>query len=229
MTTPDDLARRLAAEAIADGDPTAWFERIYAAAQAGQTAVPWDRGAPVRLLLDWAAATGGLRGAGRRAVVVGCGLGADAEFIAGCGFDTTGFDISPTAIQGARQRHPGSPVHYATADLLHLPADWQQAFDLVFESNTLQALPEPPRGAAIAAIGTLVAPGGTLLALARAREPAEPDDGPPWALTRTEIDALAGSGLSPVRIEDLREPGPLPARRWRAELTRPARSSDSRP
>jgi SAM-dependent methyltransferase len=222
MTTPEEaLARRLAAQAIAAGDPTAWFERIYAAAQAGQTAVPWDRGAPGRLLLEWATTGGGLQGSGQRAAVVGCGLGEDAEFIASRGFDTTGFDISPTAIQGARQRHPGSPVHYTTADLLNLPADWQQAFDLVIESNTLQALPDPPRGTAIARMGTLVAPGGTLMAVARAREPGEQDDGPPWALTRAEIDALAGPGLTPVRVEDLREAGPPPIRRWRAVFTRP--------
>jgi SAM-dependent methyltransferase len=222
MTTPDDLARKLAAEAIADGDATAWFERIYAAAQVGQTAVPWDNGTPAGLLLDWDRSAGGLHGDGQRAVVVGCGLGEDAEFIASRGFDTTGFDISPTAIQAARQRHPGSPVHYTTADLLKLPAAWRQAFDLVIESNTLQALPDPPRATAIARTGTLVAPRGTLLAMARAREPSEPDNGPPWALTRAEIDALAAPGLVPVRVEDLRAAGRPPSRRWRAEFTRPA-------
>jgi SAM-dependent methyltransferase len=223
MTTPDELARRLASEAVADDAPTAWFERIYAAAQAGQTTVPWDNGTPSRLLLDWEQAAGGSRrGDGRRAVVVGCGLGEDAEFIATRGFDTTGFDISPTAIRTARQRHPGSPVHYTTADLLDLPADWVQAFDLVIESNTMQALPDPPRATAIANVGRLVAPGGTLLALARAGEPGKSADGPPWPLTRAEIDALAGTGLTPVRVEDLRAAGLPPVRRWRAEFTRPS-------
>jgi SAM-dependent methyltransferase len=221
MTTPDEFARQLAAEAIAEGDATAWFERIYVAAEAGQTAVPWDRGGPSRVLVAWARDRD-LQGAGRRAVVVGCGLGDDAEFIAGFGFDTTGFDISATAVRTARQRHPGSRVRYTTADLLQLPADWLQAYDLVLESNTLQALPEPPRGLAIASVGQLVAPGGTLLAIARAREPGEPDHGPPWALTRAEIDALTGPGLALVSVEDLREAGPPPTRRWQAEFTRPA-------
>jgi SAM-dependent methyltransferase len=219
MTTPDELARQLAAEAIRAGDATAWFERIYVAAEAGQTSVPWDRGAPSRVLATWAR-DHDLQGAGRRAVVVGCGLGYDAEFIAGCGFDTTGFDISATAVRTARQRHAGTRVRYTTADLLQLPADWLRAYDLVFESNTLQALPEPPRALAIASVGRLVAPGGTLLAIARAREPDEPDDGPPWALTRAEIDALAGPGLAAVAVEDLREAGPPPTRRWQAEFRR---------
>jgi SAM-dependent methyltransferase len=56
-----------------------------------------------------------LAGDGRRALVVGCGLGADAEYLAGLGFATTGFDISEAAIRIAQQRHPGSPVHYLVA------------------------------------------------------------------------------------------------------------------
>jgi SAM-dependent methyltransferase len=220
VTNPDELARRLAAEAIAAGEPTAWFERLYAAAEAGQAQVPWDRRGPGRLVAEWAARQR-LDGAGRRAVIVGAGLGEDAELVAGYGFDTTAFDISPTAVRAARRRFPGSRVRYVEADLLDLPAAWTRAFDLVVESNTLQALADPPRAAAIAVLGTLVAPGGTLVAVARAREPGEPDDGPPWALTRAEIDALTGPGLAVVRIEDRREDDP-PSRRWRAELTRPA-------
>jgi len=219
MTPGEQAARRLAAESVAADDPTGWFERVYAAAEAGHVEIPWDQGAPGRLLVQWARDRQ-LRGDGRRAVVVGCGLGEDAEFIAGCGFDTMGFDISATAVRTAQRRHPGSRVRYTTGDLLNLPADWLQAYDLVIESNTLQALSDPPRASAIASVGRLAAPGGTLLAVARAREPDQPDDGPPWALTRPEIEALASPGLRAVLIEDLRETGA--PRRWRAEFSRPA-------
>ena len=62
-------------------------------------------------------------------------------------------------------------------------------------------------------------PGGTLIVSALARdEDDDPGEGPPWALTRTEIDAIGASGLEPVRIEDIREPE---SRRWRAEYRRP--------
>src|SRR5882724_8707939 len=123
MTDPESFASRLAAEAIADGDPTAWFERVYAAAAAGQTQVPWDRGAPSRFLAVWANDRE-LRGDGRRAVVVGCGTGDDAEFVAARGFATTGFDISASAVRAAGERYPGSPVRYTTADLFALPGGW---------------------------------------------------------------------------------------------------------
>src|SRR6185437_451470 len=224
MATPEEIARQLAAQAVAADDPTGWFERVYAAAEAGETEVPWDRAAPNRLLVQWAT-DGSMAGGGRRAIVVGCGLGDDAEFIAGLGYATTAFDISATALRAARRRYPASRVSYATADLLSPPAAWLESFDLVVESMTLQALPDPPRAAAITSVGRLVAPGGTLIVIARAREPADPDEGPPWALTHAEIDALSGSGLRPVRIEDLRDPGPPSARRWRAEFSRPATRS----
>ena len=228
--TPDEaeeIAGRMAAESIAAGDPTGWFERLYAAAEAGETAVPWDRGEPSRFLAEWAMTRAGA-GAGRRAVVVGCGLGDDAEFVAGLGFETAAFDISPTAIATARRRFPGSAVRYQAADLLDPPQEWHQAYDLVVESLILQALPDPPRRDAIDRIGGLVAAGGTLIVIARAREPGQAVQGPPWALTRAEIDALANDGLEPVRIEDLTDPQTPWPRRWRAEFRRPVAASGSR-
>jgi hypothetical protein len=92
----EERARSLAAEAIGAGDPTAWFEQLYLGAEAGEEVVPWDRGEPHPMLVEWA---GSLDGRGRSALVVGCGLGEDAEYIAGLGFDTMAFDIAPTAVQ----------------------------------------------------------------------------------------------------------------------------------
>jgi SAM-dependent methyltransferase len=224
VTLPEDaeeIAGRMAAESIAAGNPTGWFEQLYAAAAAGRTAVPWDRGEPSRYLTQWAA-TRALRGAGQRAVVVGCGLGDDAEFIAGIGFQTVAFDISPTAIATARGRFPASAVRYQTADLLKPPAAWRQALDLVVGLLPQQAHPDPPRRDAIARLGDLAAPGGTLIVMARARQPGQTVDGPPWALSRAEIDALADGGLEPVKIEHLTDPQMPWPRRWRAEFRRPA-------
>ncbi len=213
---------RPAAESLADRDVTGWFERLYAAAEHGEAVVPWDRGAPHRLLVEWAQ-THQPRGAGRRAMVVGCGLGDDAELVAGLGFDTAAFDVSATAIRAARRRYPDSPVHYGVADLLDPPAEWAQAFDLVVESLTVQALPDPPRRRAIAHVANLVAPGGVLLVIAAARDEHDPVSGPPWPLTRAEIDAFASGGLDPVRVEEIPTPEYPAALRWRAEFRRPER------
>jgi SAM-dependent methyltransferase len=207
---------RLAAASLAAGDPTGWFEQLYAEAGAGTAEVPWDVPRPSKLLTEWAW-EGGVVGAGRSALVVGCGPGRDAEFLAGLGFVTTGFDISATAIRTARERHPDSPVEYLTADLLELPPHWRGGFELVLESNNVQALPKPVRDRAIAAVGPLVAPGGTLLVLAAAAT-GGPSDAPPWPLTRAEIDAFAVSGLTPVLVEQHGDPGDPLIRRWLAEF-----------
>ncbi|HEX7992858.1 MAG TPA: class I SAM-dependent methyltransferase [Streptosporangiaceae bacterium] len=217
---PEHFAGRMAEKSIAVGDPTGWFEQVYAAAEVGQTDVPWDRQAPSPFLVQWAKERG-LDGPGRRALVVGCGLGDDAEFIAGLGFQTVAFDIAPTAISTARRRFPGSPVQYRTANLLDPPSDWYRAFDLGVESMTLQALPDPTRHDAIAKVGDLVGPGGTLVVIARAREEGESIQGPPWALAGSEIDSLGQTGLEPVRIEDIVDTSMPWPRRWRAEFRRP--------
>jgi Methyltransferase domain len=225
VTDAEQNAVRLAHESIAAGDPIGWFERLYAAAAAGETGVPWDRHAPNPLLVQWAT-QGGLSGTvvrAQAALVVGCGLGDDAEFISSLGFRAVAFDISASAIRAARERFPGSDVAYRVADLMAPPPDWHRAYDLVVESMTLQALPESSRPAAIGGLAPLVAPGGTLIVFARGREPESDDYGPPWSLTRAEIDAIGSDELAAARIDEIRDASASTAAwRWRAEFRRPS-------
>jgi SAM-dependent methyltransferase len=220
------ITERLVSEALANDDATGWFEPLYAAADEADGAPPWNSDRPRALLEQWTELRD-LDGTGRSAVVVGCGLGADAEHVASLGFATTAFDLSPTAIRLAREHHAGSAVDYRVADLLALPAAWRRAFDLVVECWTVQALPDPPRAAAIAVIADLVAPGGTLVVVAHARTDDGPDDaaaGPPWPQPRATIDAFAAGGLElvdPALVPDP-ERGGRPG--WRAEYRRPAGS-----
>ncbi|WP_236794170.1 alpha/beta fold hydrolase [Amycolatopsis sp. GM8] len=205
----DAQADRLAARSLENGDPTGWFDRLYSAGVAGEVPMPWDRATATPPLVDWAGERTFEPG---RAVVVGCGLGADAEFLARLGFTTTAFDISPTAVDTARGRHPGSTVDYRVADLLDPPTEFIGAFDLVAEIFTVQAMPRTHRAVATANVRRLVAPGGTLLVIASRGDGDE--SGPPWPPTREEIEAFAGDGLAVVRIEQ--------SDRWRAEFRRQA-------
>jgi len=219
---PDEHSRLLAAESRAHDDPTGWFERLYAAAERGEAVVPWSRGAPNPLFVQWAEARS-LEGDGRRALVVGFGLGDDAQYVAARGFETVAFDVAATAVRITRRRFPDSRVSYVTADLLDPPDDWRAAFDLVVESITVQSLPPELHSGATARVAEMVAPGGTLLVISGGRDERDgPVDGPPWPLTRAEIEAFAGGGLRPVRIEDIRDAADPAYRRWRAELHRPA-------
>jgi hypothetical protein len=218
MTSPGDVAPRRAPEWVGAGAPTGWFERLYSAAGTGDMTVPWHQDGPDPMLVRWA---DGLTGDGRRAIVVGCGLGDDAEFVAGLGFATVAFDVAPSAIELARQRFPESTVDYQAADLLALPEPWRRAFDLVVENFTVQSLPESLRERATAAVGGLVAPGGTLIVHATLRrENAAPRQGPPWPLTRAEVEAFAADGLAAHRIAEIPEPDHPTYRVWQAEFHR---------
>jgi SAM-dependent methyltransferase len=218
-TDPVARTRALAAESVRDGDPTGWFDRLYRAAEAGEAVVPWDRRAPHRLLVEWAQRRGVVAD-GARALVVGCGLGDDAEFVASIGHETTAFDIAEAAVEGARRRFPESDVRYVVANLLDAPPEWREAFGFVLESLTVQSLPERLHPDATRRLAEFVAPGGTLLVVSTARDEGTPVDGPPWPLTRTEVDAFALRELQPVRIEQIPDEQQPSIRRWRAEFRR---------
>jgi SAM-dependent methyltransferase len=211
-------ARDLSAEFIAAGDPTGWFEKLYVEGESGASVVPWVQGCPNPSLIEWGSR---LDGAGRRALVVGCGTGEDAEYLQGLGFQATGFDLAPTAIARAKHQHAGSGVEYHVANLLELPDAWTRAFDLVFEAYTVQPLFGKVRARALRALAKPVAPGGTLLVVAFATAEENPVRDPammPWPLTRDEINQ-AGASLHLVKIEyDDPEPPSLP--HWRAEFRR---------
>ncbi|GGP16588.1 methyltransferase domain-containing protein [Nonomuraea glycinis] len=201
---PDEDARRLAAESLAAGDPIGWFERLYAESGAGAAIVPWDSGTPHVMLADWASKRE-VRGDGRRALVVGCGLGDDAAYVAGLGFDTVAFDVSESAVAQAKERFPASGVFFRHADLFDPPQEWREAFDLVVEVMTVQALPEDLHAGAIERVASFVRPGGTLVVVASARDEGGPVFAPPWPLTPSEIAAFATGGLVPYEIEDFRD------------------------
>jgi hypothetical protein len=133
------------------------------------------------------------------------------------------FDVSPTAVAEARRRFAGSPVTYQVADLLAPPAAWTGAFDLVAEIYTVQALYGNARAAAIASLPGLVAPGGTLLVIARATDEQDPVRDPavmPWPLSPGELEAIAGGVLTPRSVEKFLDDEEPPKLRWRAEFTR---------
>jgi SAM-dependent methyltransferase len=216
------FARRLAADSIASGDDTGWFETLYAAAGQGMVVVPWADLAPNRGVVS---ALTGVRGNGR-AIVTGCGLGDDAEHVASLGFATVAFDVSPTAVDAARRRFPRSAVEYVHADLLSPPRSWAGAFDLVVEVFTVQVLTGAARRTAIARIAQLVAPGGRLLVIAGARDELDDPGMMPWPLTRTEIESFREHGLSDQSIADVlyKEEDWGLVRRWLAWFTRPEAS-----
>ena len=213
-------ARELAAEFDRRGDPTGWFEALYREAEEGKSTIPWADYHPTPQLVGfWLQHP--QQTAGKSALVVGSGLGDDAEQLAIWGFRTTAFDISESAIRGTRKRFPNSRVDYHAADLLHPPASWREQFDFVFEANTLQVLPAALRPQATKNIVSFLCPGGHLLVIARHREPSDREGQMPWPLTRAEISAFTAHGLEELLCDilpDANEPG---VHRFRVLFHRP--------
>jgi SAM-dependent methyltransferase len=217
--TDRSVARRLAAEYIARGDATGWFEPLYRAAEAGSAAVPWADLRPNPNVVSWAEGHR-VDGTALRALKVGCGFGDDAEYLRSRGFSVVAFDIAETAIAVARRRFPASTVEYRALDLFALPADFAGAFDLVLESYTLQVLPEDLRRHATTIIASLVRRGGRLVVVARARDPDDPAGTMPWPLTRDDLLGFTAAGLEEVSFEDYVEAEQPPVRRFRAVYRR---------
>jgi SAM-dependent methyltransferase len=219
---PDPRAHvsAVAAPFLERGDPVGWFDALYRTYEGELERIPWAGPAGHALYGDWLAGAPALAGA--RTLVVGCGLGEEAEQAAAAGCAVTAFDVSPTAIAWARRRFPASPVHYRVADLFEPPPQWRASFEVVTEIYTVQALPLQLRERALDAVAGFVAPGGRLFLLARGRGDDEPPGDVPWPLSRAELAHLGRAGLVERDFTDHldRDVDP-PMRRFRVLYERP--------
>lgn len=217
----EDLRYRVRELAANSADGMSWFEDLYAAANGDASQIPWADRRPNRNLVSWLERERP-RGRGIRALVVGCGLGEDAELLSRWGFDVTAFDLSPTAIEWAKRRSPSTKVTYVQADLFQPPEDWIGRWSFVFEAYTVQPLPMSMREAALDAVARLVSPNGQLLLVTRGREPDdETTAGPPWPLTHADLQRLSEvGGLRATSFEDYFDDEEPPVRRFRAVYKR---------
>ncbi|ACK73662.1 Methyltransferase type 11 [Gloeothece citriformis PCC 7424] len=193
-----EKVQQLALDYQQQGKPTEWFESLYQQAQGDPAQIPWAKLSPHPILQDWLDQSQ-ISGQGKTALVIGCGLGDDAEILSDLGYQVTAFDISETAINWCRQRFPNSKVNYVVADLLALDPNWKGNFNFVFECRTIQSLPLNLREKAISAIAQLVAPKGTLIVITGFRETEDPPKGPPWPLSEVELSLFKAFNLEEVK------------------------------
>ena len=219
---PQPLRQKIksfATDAIAEQNPSGWFEPLYAEAQGDTAQVPWVKNQAHPYLQQWLQAYLP-QAAGKTALVIGCGLGDDAELLASLGYQVTAFDISPTAIAWCQERFPDSQVNYLVADLFNLDPNWQDQFDFVFECRNIQALPLAVRSQVIGAIAPLVAKKGTLLIITRHREHNTIPEGPPWALSDAELSQFIELGMTQVRCDRFVEGDEIKVEQYRIEYCR---------
>jgi len=209
-------ARELAQQHREEGRFLHWFEALYQEAGGDAAVLPWADLKPNPNLTAWLK-DHVLEGAGKRAAVVGCGLGDDAELLAGLGFEVTAFDIAPTAIDWCRKRFPKSRVNYQVANLFDLPRELRKRFDFVFEAYTIQSVPPEMQPGAAVCLLHLLAPGGRLLVICRGFDGGGRPDGPPWPVARIMLDVLPSDDVRQVGFEDYYDSEDPPVRRFRAE------------
>jgi len=196
--------KSLAAEAQQQNQPYAWFEPLYAQAQGDATLVPWAKSMAHPYLQEWLQQHPQPQYRSK-AVVIGCGLGDDAEALQAHGYQVTAFDVSPTAIAWCDQRFPDSAVDYQVADLLNLDPTWNQTFDLVYDCRNIQALPIRIRPQVVGAIAPLASTTGLILIITRIRADVTECDGPPWPLSPQELAEFAAYGLQETDRTTFRE------------------------
>ncbi len=212
-------ARQIAAKFIEQNDPTGWFEELYAQAKGDSQEIPWADLTANHNLTRWLDINH-IQGNDKKALVVGSGLGDDAEALSQIGFEVTGFDIAPSAIAWSKKRFATSKVKYLVADALKFEKSWENKFDFILESYTLQAVPNNIRQQIMKNIAKYLKPLGTLLVICRGREITEELNDLPYPLTKEELALFKELGLTQIMLEDYIDKENSPVRRFRIQYTK---------
>lgn len=123
----------------------------------------WDLKAPANALKD---VLPQLKLSKQRVLVLGCGKGHDAAFLAQAGHLVTAVDISPSAIEGAKKQYSHlSGLEFLQADVFKLPSQNFGPFDLVFEHTCFCAIDPAKRSDLVKVWKKLLVDDGHLLGI----------------------------------------------------------------
>ena len=157
--------------------------------------MPWEKGAAAPPLIDWLRRNK-IQG---RVLVPGCGTGHDVRELAWAGAEPLGIDLAPSAIARAEAAPRMGVESYRLADLFALPTELSGAFDWAFEHTCFCAIDPVQRPAYVAGVAAALKSHGRVLAIFYL-DPGHdhPDDGPPFGVSRPELDALFGPRFETV-------------------------------
>lgn len=135
-----------------------FWEGLYA-----QRGDGWELGGPAPSLVEFIEATPPPRG---RVAVPGCGRGHDARYLAARGYEVTGFDWAPAALEAARAlaARDGVRVTFEGRDVFTLGRELPNAFDGVWDYTCFCAIDPARRREYVRSLAGTVRPGGWLLA-----------------------------------------------------------------
>ena len=200
---------------MTEGDAAREWDDSYAGPPA-----PWDIGRPqpafVRLA-DAGALTGTLLDAG-------CGTGEHTILAVPSSDRALGIDVSPLAIEIARQKAAERKVHarFQVLDALSL-VTLGETFDTIVDSGLFHVFDDEPRAQYVEALHAVLRPGGHLHLMCFSDR--QPGDWGPRRVTEDELRAAFSSGwridsLAPDRFDINPIFGVVTAEAWLADIVR---------
>ena len=153
---------------------------------ASEEPLPWDTGTPDPMLVEIVESHAVAPG---RALEVGCGTGTNAIYLAQHGFEVVGVDISPLAVDKARDKAHGQ-CRFETLDFLS-DAPPGGPFQFVFDRGCFHTLDEDHDRAQFAqSVAARLVDGGKWLSLIGSTEGAPREVGPPRRSAREVLNAI---------------------------------------
>src|SRR5262245_22762460 len=138
-----------------------------------------------------------------RALELGCGTGTNSVWLAQQGFEVTGIDLAPLAVERAEKRAQaaGVSVHFVVADVLHMP-DLGSPFGFLFARGCYYAVGRhAPQQYAPAVTRQLASGARGLILAGNAREPHDP--GPP-VVTEEQLRDELGLSFEVLELHEFR-------------------------
>ena len=159
-------------------------------------APPWDIGRPqpgFRALAE----DGSLHG---RVLDAGCGTGEHALLAASLGFDTTGIDGAPRAIEKANEkaRERGIDVRFVVGDVLDL-ASFGERWDTVLDCGVFHVFDDDDRPVYVESLAAVIPTGGRYFMLCFSDQ--QPGAAGPRRVSQDEIRASFADGWRVDSIE----------------------------
>jgi SAM-dependent methyltransferase len=161
---------------------------------------PWDLGEAAPPFVDLMEGPDAPRPG--KMIALGSGRGHDPIFFAQKGFDVTGVDFAPSAVEAARKaaRQAGVDVAFIQGDIFTLGEELNHKFDYVLEHTCFAAIPVVNREEYVQLVRRLLNPGGLYIAILFSH--GRPG-GPPFTTDTDEVRRL----FEPYfRIETLEAP-----------------------
>lgn len=125
---------------------------------------PWDSGVPPPPLVALVEGEGKVSPG--KAIDLGCGTGTNCVYLAQHGWEATGVDFVPRAIDAARQKGSAAGVsaRFVVGDVTRLAElGAGTGFDLLFDQGCFHSIPDDRRDAYVSSASAVAAPGATML------------------------------------------------------------------